>query len=208
MGEVLDLKRANEKLMNELKDIGHEKTKIETSLNVEIDHLQKSLGRETEKSASDNSKMRTNLKEMEERNKKEKTEHQKMIQKLSAQLKQVSHDKQEALDEVSKLTTLKESFEREKQFMEKQLQNSEEEKNIIEDESRKTIMDLENTFSSRLDGIQAHSDMIRQEIRQKEATVRELSAENDSLNGQIADMEDTLRVSVLMMKMMKGALGK
>ena len=61
-------------------------------------------------------------------------------------------------------------------------------------------MDLENTFSTRLDGIQAHSDMIRQEIRQKEATVRELSAENDSLNGQIADMEDTLRVSVLMMK--------
>merc|ERR1712226_283003 len=68
--EVLNLKGENEKLMNELKDLGHEKTKIETSLNVEIDHLQKSLDRETEKSASDNSKMRTNLKELEERNKK------------------------------------------------------------------------------------------------------------------------------------------
>merc|ERR1712226_572993 len=65
--EILDLKTANKKLMNELKDLGHEKTKIETSLNLEIDHLQKSLDRETEKSASDNSKMRTNLKELEER---------------------------------------------------------------------------------------------------------------------------------------------
>ena len=149
--EIASLKKTNDKLASECKSFGYEKTKVETTLGLEIEHLQRALDQETEKSVNDSSKLRASLKDIEEKTDQERTELQKTIHKLSGQVKQTSQEKQKLLDEVSKLTSLKDSYEREKMFMEKQLQNSEEEKNIIEEESRKTIMELENTFRYQIE---------------------------------------------------------
>merc|ERR1712150_437185 len=94
----------------------------------------------------------------------------------------------------------------ERKFLEDRLRKSEEEKTDLETEAKIAMETLESTIKEKLALLQEDMANLKFEMKNRDTSINDVITENERLKSQNSELEETLRVTMMIMKMMKGAI--
>ena len=127
-------------------------------------------------------------------------------ERLNEQVRQSEQTHEKLLDEIRSLKLDKLQFGESKNLAIKQLERSEEEKSELEKQAKVAMETLEAAFNEKLALLQQDMAKLKFEIQNRDSSIHDKLAENERLKSQNIELEETLRVTMMIMKMMKGAI--
>ena len=204
--EIRKLEKIIGDLERDVKDQKREGERTEKDLRSALEQLKLNKMEEGKRLKDEMEKMARDFEKKQSEMESKRAESRSVNEKLNEQLRQSIKNNDELNSTLSGLRQDKFKSDEERRFADKNCKKLAEEKAQIEMEAKAAMDSLEATFKDKLNILQQDMGKLKNEIHYRDSSIHDVVAENERLRVQNVELEETVRVTMMVMKMMKGAL--
>ena len=204
--EIRKLEKMIGDLDRDVKDQKREGERTEKDLRSVVEHLKISKMEEGKRLKEEMEKMALDFEKKQAEMESKRAESRSVNEKLNEQLRHAINNNDELNSTLSGLRQDKFKSDEERRFADQQCKQLAEEKLQIEMDAKNAMDSLEATFKEKLNILQQDMSTLKYEIQNRDTSIHDIVSENERLKVQNMELEETVRVTMMVMKMMKGAI--
>ena len=204
--EIRKLEKMIGDLDRDVKDQKREGERTEKDLRSVVEHLKISKMEEARRLKEEMEKMALDFEKKQTEMESKRAESRSVNEKLNEQLRHAINNNDELNSTLSGLRQDKFKSDEERRFADQQCKQLAEEKLQIEMDAKNAMDSLEATFKEKLNILQQDMSTLKYEIQNRDTSIHDIVSENERLKVQNMELEETVRVTMMVMKMMKGAI--